>query len=936
MRFEELVLARRAQYASAASWLVIGVLFGATPSYSQQAQESGESDRESIARDDTGQPDAIEEIVVTGLQERFRRAQSVKRDAGAVVDALVPTNLGRFSDQAISDALQRIPGVQIQRNDGGQEGDRVSVRGLGPKFVETTINGRTALSSGTEALTNLRAFNFEVIPSELISGIIVKKMPTASDVSHGVAGLVDVQTREPLDASNYTESNDVFFGNVGLESNIDSIRDKVGWEANALFGGRFADDRFGFYIGGLNGKSFPGRDQLFPQVLQSDIQFDNNGDGAVDQVRENVFVVNDIDFEPIREERERSSVYGALEWQATENLNILVDGIYTSVDNVSIRNRLAPVFGPALRNTVFEPDEINIDETNTLQSVELGSLDSPVTNVFIPFLFGNRTEISVSGVNFDYQPTADLSIELDLHHSGVDYRQDLSLPIFLQDVPGEQVEFNTNNGLFSADLGPIPLDGFTLPQGSALIRNVFMQGDEFGYDIDFEKQLRNFGPLTSFEWGARWTRADVESIRTNIRDIADDDLSQSELDAFADQIIDQNDRSDFGFFPDKNVLANEFPLGSLSTAEELIPGLQDTVTGGKSELIQRLGVDPASSFEFVEDVIALYAQTDLEGEILGLPYTGNIGIRVINAQLAGEGARVNQDGSITPTSATNDYWQPLPSANIRLSLVRDVLALRLGAARSITRPNPSDLVPREAANQPSSPGDIPTGRRGNPLLEPVKTWSLDTTFEWFHDYNGAVFVSLFYKEVRDFIFPITTRGTLPGQGDEIFDIREPLNFTNGDVKGFEVTVNQPFTFLPSPFDGFGLNFNYTFVDTQFGRDVGDAGFGFPGSSKNNWNLTTYYEKGPIGLRMAVVSRDDFFRNLPGQGAQQENATAVFSEGTTRFAFNATYDVLERVSLFVDVSNAFQEGRRDFLRQEDTFNGAFRRPRTITFGVKGTL
>lgn len=130
----------------------------------------------------------IEVIEVKGIRSSILKAQHLKRNADSVIDAISADDLGKFSDASISDAIQRIPGVQIERNDGGQEGDCVSIRGLGPTYVTTLVNGRTAMSSGTEGLSNLRSFNLEVIPTDIVSTVIIKKTPTASDPESGLAG----------------------------------------------------------------------------------------------------------------------------------------------------------------------------------------------------------------------------------------------------------------------------------------------------------------------------------------------------------------------------------------------------------------------------------------------------------------------------------------------------------------------------------------------------------------------------------------------------------------------------------------------------------------------------------------------------------------------------------------------------------------------------
>jgi iron complex outermembrane receptor protein len=874
----------------------------------------------SFAQDQEGK---VEVINVSGIRNSILKAQDLKRGAASVVDAISADDLGKFSDAAISDAVQRIPGVQIERNDGGQEGDRVSIRGLGPTYVTTTVNGRTALSSGTEGLSNLRSFNLEVIPTDIISSIVVKKTPTASDPESGLAGTVELITRKPLDGSQYRDNKN-YFGSLTLQGDKGSIGDEVGNRISAIFGAKSSDDTLGFYFSYLDSESFPGRDQLFPTVISSDIQIDNSGNGIADETVEDVFIINAIDFEPIREKQFRESLSFAVQWKVSDDFTISADTIYTSFDNSSIRNRVAPIFGPAISNSVFDPSDIVIDENNTLQSVATGGFsdDQNITVQFIPFLFGNKTESSVSGLNFDYQASPNFNVVVDIHYSDVDYFQDLDLPILVQDIPANQVSFNSDNGLFSADLGSIDNANYVLPPGLSLVRDVFMGGKQWGGKADFEWIIDD-GFFESVEFGFRYTKDDIVSTRTRILDVAGD-LTADELFNIGQAGIGASN-VDYNFYPDDNVFSN-FPDGNLDTFYDNIPAL------GESNF---LGVAPAASFAFKEDVFAAYTEGNFFGKLFGLEYAANTGLRIVNVKFEGQGARVNPDNSITPTTTDNNYWEFLPSGNINFDL-NDDFALRLGAAKVMSRPNPSDLVPREAANEPNNPGDIPSGQRGNAELTPTISYIFDTTLEYYNEMEGAYVASVFYKDVNDFIFPITTRETLPGQGDTIFDVRTPANFSDGNVIGFELGFSQPFLFLPAPFDGFGLQANYTYSDSEFDKDVGDNGFGFPGSSKNNFNSILYFEKNNFGVRLSYIYRDDYFRNLPGQGAQAENSSAVFTEADERLNMNVSYNLTENISIFVDVNNITEEGRRDFLLNKSTFNGSFNRERTLTFGITGRL
>ena len=81
---------------------------------------------EPAAAQSAGTPaDTIEEVTVTGIRESVQKAQEIKRNADANVEAITTQDLGKFLDSSVSDAVQRVPGIQLQRNDDAQSGDRM-------------------------------------------------------------------------------------------------------------------------------------------------------------------------------------------------------------------------------------------------------------------------------------------------------------------------------------------------------------------------------------------------------------------------------------------------------------------------------------------------------------------------------------------------------------------------------------------------------------------------------------------------------------------------------------------------------------------------------------------------------------------------------------------------------------------------------------------
>lgn len=190
-----------------------------------------------------------EEIVVTGFRESLQAAQQIKRDADSVVEAVTPTDLGNFVDTNVADVLQRVPGVQVERDEAATDGDRVSIRGLGSNFVQTTFEGRTPMSSGSEGQRNIRSFNFNTIPSELINGLIVAKTPTASMIEQGLAGSVDVQMLRPLDVR-YRKGQDIF-GRAEFRGTYSELADEYQPRISGVFGLRNKDQTLGVFIAGI-------------------------------------------------------------------------------------------------------------------------------------------------------------------------------------------------------------------------------------------------------------------------------------------------------------------------------------------------------------------------------------------------------------------------------------------------------------------------------------------------------------------------------------------------------------------------------------------------------------------------------------------------------------------------------------------------------------
>src|SRR5438128_1654450 len=158
----------------------------------------------------TSRPAVMETVTVTGIRASVEKSLETKRNADSVVEVITAEDIGKMPDKNIADSLQRVPGVTISSAAGGEggfdENDRVSLRGPNPSLTQTLINGHAVATGDWFVLDQVqtvgRSMSFSLLPSELVSQVIVRKSATADLVEGGVAGAVDIITRTPLQFRN--------------------------------------------------------------------------------------------------------------------------------------------------------------------------------------------------------------------------------------------------------------------------------------------------------------------------------------------------------------------------------------------------------------------------------------------------------------------------------------------------------------------------------------------------------------------------------------------------------------------------------------------------------------------------------------------------------------------------------------------------------------
>jgi TonB-dependent receptor len=354
--------------------------------------------------------------------------------------------------------------------------------------------------------------------------------------------------------------------------------------------------------------------------------------------------------------------------------------------------------------------------------------------------------------------------------------------------------------------------------------------------------------------------------------------------------------------PSGNV--NRWLVPDLRTAASLF-GLYD-------RSVFPLGIETAlgNNLSVSEDDAGIWGQLDFRFEMLGLPFRGNAGVRYVDTDQSSTGYSYVGNKAVK-TTVDNSYGDWLPSFNL-VADVTDTFLVRLSASQVMTRPPLGNLAPSTTI---SVSGNSRTVTTGNPFLEPFKADAYDMSFEWYFAEQSLLSLALFYKDIKTYVS--TSRDTRPFAGnpyglpdelgaaacgtvagctiftDWIFSV--PSNTPGGDLKGFELSYQQPFTFLPGIWSNFGVILNYTGTDSEVDYLNIDGTVAIrtdlTGLSKSSYNATLYYEDEKLTARVAASGRDEYLTTVPGNNGNNVQGTAE----TFNLDFSIAYQMNENIT-----------------------------------------
>ena len=840
----------------------------------------------------------VGELVVTGIRASQEQSIATKRNADAVVDSITAEDVGKFPDKNVAEALQRVPGIVINREFG--EGERVSVRGTAPNLTRTLLDGHGLATADwfiLDQLSATRSFNYLMLPSEIIGKVNVYKSPTAALEEGGIGALIDVETRRPLDLKPL-----FFVGSVAAGYN--ERADKTNPAASGLFSWKNADSTLGVLVAGIYEKREIRRDGV------ETLGYFNNGTSAAPQL-----VPSLIGSALFQQKRERKGINGAVQWRPNDQLEVDLTGLISKFGaNNFNQNYLAWGSnalggGGTLTNVTMQGD-----------TAVAGRVTSTP---------GGRGVVYDSIERFADTRARNIDLEVKYHLSD-DW--DLRGRLGYTDAYGNTdsqpfVEFGAP-ATFDYDLrGGVPKVHFTnldptkpsaLQFDFASLHQITSDDEEkYGY-LDFTHRV-DWGPMHTLRFGAKITdhERSVDFQATTYGGF----FLPLQANGCGGGVCTPTNFA--GPLTPSDFLENIAATGTLTSYFQVDRDKLESILFGLPASVRARVPNYSAIFDIEEKGYAGYVM----GEFGGDGWRGNVGVRVVETKQTSSGYVQqsvmkpgyvsNAFGIFQPVTIDRSYTDILPSININFDLT-DQIVLRVAAARTMARPDYTDIAPTVNLNVGSL-----SGTSGNPDLDPYRANQFDVSLEWYPNKDTIVAGALFYKDIESFItdkpiqqaFSVETNTpnlsrcssaatpTSPNLYNCLFDINQRSNGGGGHVEGLELTVQAPV------WNGFGVQTNYTYshAKTQSGDPL-------PGNSENTFNFTGYYENDRLQARLGYTYRSDFFITF-------DRSTPLNQKALKSLDGQVSFAVTDNFTLTFDAINITNE-------KIEQYSGGTFRPRAI--------
>jgi iron complex outermembrane receptor protein len=851
------------------------------------------------------QDNALEEIVVTGsYRASLASALDVKRNSANAVDSIKAEDIADFPDNNLAESLQRIPGVAITRS--GGEGRGISVRGLGPDYTRVRINGVEAISTtgGTDATggTNRsRGFDFNTFSSDLFSNLTVNKTAMASIEEGSLGATVDLKTAQPFDYNDFVFTSSAQLGYNESAEESDPT-------AAFLISNVFADGKLGALFS-LSYSERSVRDEGSSTVRWANAA--NQSFGSLDGTAITSAHPANTAFHPriprydsFNHNIERTGASLSLQARPTDTTEISLDALYAN--------------HKATRQEVFWEASLNTTQ-NAAVNINQYEIDGN------SLVYADMSNVRLLAENrFDEMETKFNQVTLNV-------KQDFT----------DSLKGNLTIGSVKSDFDN-PL------QNTAIMR---ADGMDFSYDFrdgkkgDFvfgdEAYVASSWTLTEMRQRPQASVNEFQNVLADIEYTINDaltfkaGLNHKKFEFSTTELRLKSEAAPAGVNLNDYLISYDSGLGN--GGAWLIPD-RAAIASDFDIFSRGYNVQNGNTYQSEEETTGGFIQLDFNSTIGETPVRGNIGLR-----------QFSTEQSTTGWLGGNQIWvdhkydDVLPSANVALEPIENVI-IRLAYSEGIAR---AGLGSIKADTSVSVAGTTMGVTGSNPFLEPTKAKSYDVGVEMYFDNESALAMTVFRKDVesqvqtyrttrnfQDIIsgFSAEEQAALSQMADSqcaassltaadcntsaMWNYTLPLNAPGGDLYGFEVSYQTPFSFLPGFLQDFGFIGSYTYVKGEIAYLDATGAVEFVSDlenmSINTSSATLYYEKDAFQARASLASRTGYITNARGRDGNSAEGTRA----TYNLDASASYQINDNWRVSLEALNLTNEADNQWVDSDD--------------------
>ena len=881
----------------------------------------------------------IENVEVVGTYSRsLEQAVDIKRENIEFSDSIVATDVADFPEQNLAEALQRMPGVAIERNKG--LGSKVNVRGLPSEYTHVSING-LATASGSGG----REVEFDTFASEIIQRVTVQKSPSAADEEGGIAGSVQIATARPFD---YDGRRLVVSAEGAYNSISEETDPKFSFLASDIWGDfgalvSFSSAERTNRTDSTSGINFRPASRFLGAsgtrgIQAADVLARDAGVIILDRTdtdQTNLIVFQDkVGDRVYLNDQEKWGATASLQYQPDDRFSLTFDAMLAGFDTTEDEYDAA-AYSASSRSTLETIHEYDATTLSEYGMVVLRDVSYTATqHEFLSKERINETDYSQYSLALDWSGDT-WGAHAMLGYSGAEKTLDYSNLKHVAYAPS-RTRWAGSSGETVPSANPNTIDMYNAPE--AYLFEAYettleqVTDDKYAAQVDFDKSLDlAFLPaLRTVQFGARYTDKAKERDygELKITGPAAGDTSWVNTRTLADSPLQRiSDIAPGGDYRMKNLdwmqVSNDYAREAFRYAGFVTP------------------FEDGQYYRVDEEVAALYAMADLEFDLGSVPLSLNAGARYVDTAVLSSGYHQVQNPNGTtgytdsPVSKKGAYDDLLPSLNMNAEL-SDGLLLRAAASETLIRPALTDIAYRRTASWNSF-----RFTDGNPDLQPTYAKQWEIGLEKYLDVGGLLAVSYFQKKIDGVVVNSLTgvvenvpvynaNGTLNGNYD--FDVYQPVNADGSyEVDGIELIAQVPLSLLHGSLQGFGINANYTMLDSSL---AGESDLGIstpmPGLAEKTYNFTVYYDNERFDARVAYNHKDEYVESIG------YNMYPIWRDAYGQLDVSIGYRVMDNVKISLKGINMTDEVTSGY-----TINPSFptmyeRSGRRISLGVRSNF